>query len=259
MISALLPFMAGTGASSEGTGWLAELWSRITGGFVRTQGLDASPWVLLALVAGAVVLSIPRATWRWFGLYVTFVHELGHAFAALMAGHRISGIQLRFDHSGQMRSLGRGGFGAVWAGFWGYPVPAVTGLALIWAASQGWATAALSLGVLVLAAALLFIRNLQGLAIAAGCAASAVLLVWFVPAGMVAYTVVTLGIALVAGAVRDWINLLSVHTRRRHALSSSDAWILAQRTGIPAALWLTAFALVIAASAAGSLWLLAPL
>ena len=259
MTRVLLPLMGGTGASGAGSGWLAELWSRITGGFVRTQGLEASPWILLGLAATAAVLAVPRATWRWFGLYVTFVHELGHAFAALTAGRRISGIELRFDHSGQMRSLGRDGFGAVWAGFWGYPVPAVTGLALIWAASQGWATAALSIGVLVLAAALLFIRNLQGLAIAAGCAVAAVLLVWFVPAGLVAYTVVTLGIALVAGAVRDWINLLSVHTRRRQALSSSDAWILAQRTGVPGALWLTAFALVIAACAAGSLWLLAPL
>ena len=68
----------------------------------------------------------------------------------------------------------------------------------------------------------------------------------------------TLGIALLAGAVRDWLNLLSVHTRRRHALSSSDAWILAQRSGIPAVVWLTAFALVITACAAGSLWLLLP-
>ncbi|WP_312182000.1 M50 family metallopeptidase [Arthrobacter sp.] len=223
---------------------------------MRTDGLEAQPWILLALVAGAAVLSVPRATWRWFGLYVTFVHELGHAFAALMAGHRISGIELRFDHSGQMRSIGRGGFGAVWAGFWGYPVPAVTGLVLIWAASEGWATAALSVGVLVLAAALLFIRNLQGLAIAAGCAAAAVLLVWFVPAELVAYAVLTLGIALVAGAVRDWLNLLSVHTRRRHALSSSDAWILSQSTGIAGGLWLAAFALVIVASAAGAVWIL---
>lgn len=252
------PGMTGAGVSGDGAGWLAELWARITGGFMRTGGLEASPWILLALAAGAAFLTIPRATWRWFGLYVTFVHELGHAFAALMAGHRISGIELRFDHSGQMRSLGRGGFGAVWAGFWGYPVPAVTGLALIWAASQGWATAALSLGVLILAAALLFIRNLQGLTIAAGCAAAAVLLVWFVPAEQVAYAVLTLGIALLAGAVRDWLNLLSVHTRRRHALSSSDAWILAQRSGIPALVWLTAFALVITACAAGSLWLLLP-
>lgn len=259
MTRVLLPAVTGTSTSGGDPGWPAELWSRISGGFMRTEGLEASPWILLGLAAAAAVLAVPRATWRWFGLYVTFVHELGHAFAALSAGHRISGIELRFDHSGQMRSLGRGGFGAAWAGFWGYPVPAVTGLALIWAASQGWATAALSLGVLVLAAALLFIRNLQGLAIAGGCAAAAVLLVWFVPAGLVAYAVVTLGIALVTGAVRDWINLLSVHTRRRHALSSSDAWILAQRTGIPGGLWLTAFALVIAASAAGSLWLLASL
>lgn len=247
-----------SGAGSSGQDWFAGLWSKIVEGFTRGAGLDAPPWILAALVAGAVLLCVPRFSWRWFGLYVTFVHELGHAFAALMAGHRIQGIELRFDHSGQMRSLGRGGFGAVWAGFWGYPVPAVAGFALVWAAAQGWAPAALSIGVLILAASLLFIRNLQGAAISAGCAVSAVLLLWWVPPEMTAYAVVTLGIGLVVGAVRDWLNLLSVHTRRRQALASSDAWILAQRSGIPAVFWLGAFAVVIAASAAGTLWILRP-
>lgn len=208
------------------------------------------------LAACAVFLSVPRGTWRWFGLYVTFVHELGHAFAALSVGHRVSGIELRFDHSGQMRSLGRGRSGAVWAGFWGYPVPALTGLALVWSAVGGWAGAALSTGVLILAAALLFIRNLQGLAIASGCAAASILLVWFLPPAFVSYAVAALGIALVVGAVRDWLNLLSVHLRRRHALASSDAWILAQRSGLPAPLWLAAFAALIAACAAGTVWIL---
>lgn len=238
--------------------WAEEFWNRITAGFTRSEGLDAQPWLLAAVAAAAVLLSLPAGTWRWFGLFVTFVHELGHAFAALTAGHRITGIELRFDHSGQMRSLGRSRTGALWAGFWGYPVPAVTGLALVWAAQAGWASAALSLGVLVLLAALVFIRNVQGAAIAAGCAGTAVLLVWFVPPGLAASVTASLGIALLVGAVRDWLNLLSVHTRRRNALQSSDAWILAQTSKVPSAVWLLAFAVVIAGCAAAAAWLLFP-
>ncbi|MBF4995441.1 M50 family metallopeptidase [Arthrobacter gandavensis] len=238
--------------------WAADFWNRLTAGFARADGLDAQPWLLVFVTAAAVILSVPAPTWRWFGMFVTFVHELGHAFAALTAGHRITGIELRFDHSGQMRSLGRTRFGAVWAGFWGYPVPALTGLALIWAAVAGWAPAALSLGVLVLAAALVFIRNVQGAAIALGCAGVAVLLLWCVPADGTASVTASLGIALLVGAVRDWLNLLSVHTRRRTALESSDAWILAQRSKVPSAVWLLLFAAVIAACAAAAVWLLVP-
>lgn len=227
--------------------WAADFWNRLAAGFTRAEGLDAQPWVLAAVAAVAVLLSVPGRTWRWFGLFVTFVHELGHAFAALTAGRRITGIELRFDHSGQMRSLGRNGFGALWAGFWGYPVPALTGLALVWAAHAGWASAALSIGVLVLVAAPVFIRNVQGAAIAAACAAAAVLLLWFVPQVLAAYVTVSLGIALLVGAVRDWLNLVSVHTRRRSALQSSDAWILAQRSNVPSAVWLLLFAVVIGA------------
>jgi len=236
--------------------WVADFWDRITAGFTRAEGLEAQPWLLASVVAVAILLSVPARTWRWFGLYVTFVHELGHAFAALTAGHRITGIELRFDHSGQMRSLGRSRFGAVWAGFWGYPVPALTGLTLIWAAQAGWASAALSLGVLVLLAALIFIRNLQGAAIALGCACAAVLLLWFVPAGLASFVIASLGIALMVGAVRDWLNLLSVHTRRRSVLQSSDAWILAQRTKVPSGVWLLLFAVVIFGCAAAAAWLL---
>lgn len=238
--------------------WAVSFWDRITSGFSRTGGLEADPWLLVAVTAAAVLLAVPRQTWRWFGLFVTFVHELGHAFAALLVGHRISGIELRFDHSGQMKSLGRGGFGALWAGFWGYPVPALTGLVLIWAAQTGWASAALSGGVLVLAAALVFIRNLQGAAIAGGCAVTAVLLLWFVPATFAASVVASLGIALLVGAVRDWLNVVTVHTRRRRSLQSSDAWILAQRSGVPSVVWIGLFAGVIGACTATAFRLLAP-
>ena len=60
-----------------------------------------------------------------------------------------------------------------------------------------------------------------------------------------------------SGAARDWWNLVSVHTGRRRELASSDAFILAQRTGVPAVLWLGAFAAVIGGCGAAAWTILA--
>lgn len=233
---------------------IGQWFSKVASGFSRGAPLEAGWPVLLLIIAAAAVLTVPRPVWRWFGLFVTFVHELGHAFAALTTGQVVKGIQLRFDHSGQMHSMGRSRFAAAWTGFWGYPVPAVTGAVLVWAAFNGWAGFALSAGALIMLAALLFIRNAQGLLIAFGCAAVSVLLVWFAAPRVVSWVTLAVGIALLAGAVRDWLNVLSVHTRRRRSLQSSDAFILYQRTGVPSVIWLSAFAAVIACAAAAALW-----
>lgn len=199
--------------------------------------------VVLILLAAAA-LSVPRGSWRYFGLYVTIVHELGHAFAALMTGRLLTGIQLRFDQSGTTSSTGRGQ--AVWAGFWGYPVPALLGAALVWSGVNGWASAALSAGSILLVLTVLFIRNWQGLLILAAAVVVAGALVLFAPDAFLGHLTLVLGIALLVGAVRDWLNLLSVHLRRRHQLASSDAYLLARSTGVPAAVWLMLFGAVIA-------------
>ncbi|NKX52984.1 M50 family metallopeptidase [Arthrobacter mobilis] len=228
----------------------AQWWDKLLAGFERGAPLDPAPLVLVLILAGAVAVSVPRAGWRWFGLFVTVVHELGHAFAALMTGQVVKGIHLRFDHSGAMHSLARGSgaAGAAWAGFWGYPAPAVTGAALVWAAYAGWSGLALSVSALLLLATLLFIRNWQGAVIAVSCAAAAVLLVWYATPVFLGYFTLAVGVALLVGAVRDWFKVLGVHTRRRHALANSDAYILSRRTGVPAGIWLGGFAAVITAS-----------
>lgn len=231
-------------------------WQAVLAGFVRTDPPSVPTWLLLGIVAAAVVLSIPRATWRWFGLYVTFVHELGHAFAALMTGRFIHGLKIGLDHSGQLVSSGRRGFSATWSGFWGYPAPAVVGVALVWSASAGWAGAAASLGALILLVALIFLRNFTGIVVALVSAAIAQSLVMFADPTTVGYLILALGIALGVGSVRDFFKVAAVHTRRRRQLANSDAYILAQSTGVPSFVWLTGFAVVIAGCVALSAWLL---
>ena len=107
----------------------------------------------------------------------------------------------------------------------------------------------MSLGALILLAALLFIRNLAGVLIAVACAVVAQLLVMFTPKEAIAYVVLVLGIALLVGSVKDWFKVLSVHTRRRNHVQSSDAYILYQTTGVPSGVWLAGFAVVVAACA----------
>lgn len=243
--------------AAEGlTNTAATWWAAVLAGFTRTDIPSIPPLLLLAIVAAAVVLSIPRLTWRWFGLYVTFIHELGHAFAALMTGRFVHGLKIGLNHSGQLVSSGRHGFSATWSGFWGYPAPAVVGLALVWSVCEGWAGAAASVGALILLVALIFLRNFTGILVALVSAAIAQCLVMFADPATISDVVLALGIALGVGAVRDFFKVAAVHTRRRQHLSSSDAYILAQATGAPSFIWLIGFAVVIAGSAALSGWLI---
>lgn len=244
-----------TEVAGEAANGVTQWWAAVLAGFTRTDPPSIPQGVLLAILAAAIVLSIPRATWRWFGLYVTFVHELGHAFAALMTGRVVHGLKIGLDHSGQLVSSGRRGFSATWSGFWGYPAPAVVGLGLVWSVSSGWAGAAASIGALILLLALLFLRNFTGIVVALLSAAVAQCLVMFATPETVSWVVLVLGIALGVGSVRDFFKVAAVHTRRRNQLANSDAYILAQATGTPSFIWLTGFAVVIAACAAASGWL----
>jgi hypothetical protein len=225
-----------------------QLWQRIIEAFSRSAIPQVTLVELAAVLAVATALSIPRASWKYFGLLATATHELGHAFAALMSGQRLSGIRLRLDHSGTTTSYSRGRVAAVWSGFWGYPVPALTGAALVTSGFAGWGPAALATGTLILLASLLFIRNFTGLLITSVAVAGGGLLVLFVPSNFTGHVAIVLGVALLVAAVRDLAKLTNVHLRRRDRLSSSDAYLLYRATAIPSGVWIALFAAVIAAS-----------
>ena len=226
----------------------ATWWDAITSGFGRQDGLELDVLGLVFVIGIPLVVTLTPAVWRFFGLFVTFVHELGHAFAALMTGRVVKGISLNFDHSGQMNSFGRVGFSATWAGFWGYPAPGVLGLVLATSAVFGWAPLALSVGALILLVALIFIRNFAGAVIAVITAIAAQLVVVFLPLEWISVFVAALGTALTIGSLKDLVKVIRVHTRRRH-VQQSDAYILAQGSALPSGAWLTLFALVIIACA----------
>ncbi len=225
-----------------------QFWQRLVEAFSRTALPDVSLGELAVVLLVATALSIPRATWQYFGLVATATHELGHAFAALMSGQRLGGIRLSLDHSGTTTSYSRGRLAAVWSGFWGYPVPALTGAALVWSGFYGWGPAALTAGSLILVLSLLFIRNLAGFLITVAAAASGAVLVFFVPHAFTGHVAIALGLALLVAAVRDVIKLMHLHVRRRDRLASSDAYLLFRSTSVPSFIWIALFVGVVGAS-----------
>ena len=58
----------------------------------------ADAWVLVLCGLLAAGLCLPRRIWRWFGLVVTVVHELGHALAELVVGRRVMKIRIEGEH-----------------------------------------------------------------------------------------------------------------------------------------------------------------
>jgi hypothetical protein len=221
-------------------------WDRVIAGFTQTAVPAVSVTELLAVVLIAAVLSVPRATWRYFGLLATVTHELGHAFAALTSGQRLGGIRLQLNHGGTTTSYTRGRAAAVWSGFWGYPVPGVTGTALVWAGFNGWGPAAMSAGLLILLASLIFIRNAAGVLILLGAVVAVAAMIINVPAAFTGHVAIILGVALLVAAVRDLFKLSNVHLRRRDQLRSSDAYILYRATAVPSGVWIALFFLVVA-------------
>lgn len=229
-----------------------QLWQRVLEAFTRTAIPDVTVIELAVVLALATALSIPRATWQYFGLLATATHELGHAFAAVMSGQRLSGIRLRLDHSGTTTSFSRGRLAAVWSGFWGYPVPALTGAALVTSGFAGWGPAALATGTLILLASLLFMRNFAGFLITGIAIAAGAFVVLFVPSSLASHVAIILGMALLVAAVRDLAKLTNVHLKRRDRLASSDAYLLYRATSVPSGIWIALFTAVVAGS-----WLVA--
>lgn len=223
-------------------------WDRILAGFTHSPSPHVTGTELTVVILLAVAVSLPRITWRYFGLFATVTHELGHAFAALMTGQRLGGIRLGLDHSGTTTTYSRGRLPAVWSTFWGYPVPAVVGAAMVWCGFNGWGPAAMSVGTLVLLASFVFLRNGIGILITAAAVLTAGLLVLFVPPEFNGHVMIVLGLALLVAAVRDLGKLANVHLRHRDRLPTSDAFLLYRATSVPAAIWILFFAAVVAGS-----------
>ena len=213
--------------------------------FAHTPPVAIPLPVLLAILAAAAALSLPRASWQYFGLFATLVHELGHAVAAILTGRAVHGIRIRRNHSGDALSSGRGMFGTVVSGVFGYPAPAIVGAAQLWSVFAGFTSVALFAGGIVLMLTLFVIRNLFGAVVVFVSAGISALLWFFATPTVQGYALLVIGIALLVGSVRALLTVIDVHLRRRDQLATSDAYLLYRRTGIPSPFWLLLFTALI--------------
>lgn len=225
-----------------------DLWNKLLDTLSRADAPSVTLTELVLALLAAASLSVPRRSWKYFGLLATATHEMGHAVAAVLSGQRLSGIRLRLDHSGSTTTYSRSRLATAWSCFWGYPVPAIVGATFVWCGFSGWGPAAITGGGLAMAASLLFLRNLAGVLITLAALAGTLFLILVVPEAFVGHVAVILGLALLVAAVRDLIKLAHVHLHRRERLASSDAYLLWRATSVPSAVWIVLFAALVAGS-----------
>lgn len=213
-------------------------------------------WLVAGTAVLAVAVLVNRPAWALARHVLTLAHEASHGLAATVTGRRLGGVRLHADSSGETVSVGPArGLGLVLTTVAGYPGPALLGLGLAWLLHTGHLRAALWLGVGLLAALLLVMRNPFGFGWVLLCAALLVaVLGWGSPTGQAATAYAGCWFLLL-GAPRPLFELARARRLRRERDSDPDQ--LAELTGLPATLWLLGMlALALSASVLGTGWLL---
>jgi hypothetical protein len=231
---------------------LHRLWERISG----SQPLPPA-WVVAVTALAALLLVLSAVSWRWSGKVITIAHEGGHALVSVLSGRRLEGIRLHSDSSGVTYSRGRRrGPGVVATAAAGYLAPSLLGLGAAALLAVRHQTALLWLGLVLLGATFLAIRNAFG-AVAVLVTAGGVFAVsYFASAAVQAGFAYLVAWFLLLGGLRPAVELA-----RRGRLAgggASDADQLARLTRVPRGAWVAVFLLAGAACLALGARLLIP-
>lgn len=208
---------------------------------VPTADPAAGWWTLLAVAVALVLVALPVA-WRPARLAVTIVHELGHAVVGILVGRRFTGFVVSADMSGHAVTVGRSrGFGRVVSTWAGYPAPAIVGAVLTHIAFGGFSRTTLFAALVILMVSLVFVRSAHTLATVLVAVVAIGALWWWGSAALAAAVVLGAGVFLLLGAWRHF-GAVMAHGRRQ-----DDPQQLAQLTGVPTAVWVASYVLVLAA------------
>lgn len=211
--------------------WIAERWAA-----------DAVPslWVVGLAAAFIVLTVVIRPLWKLTRNAVTIVHEMGHVVVARLMGRKVSGIRLHSDTSGLAITSGKPrGLGVLLSALAGYPAPGIVGVVLVWTAFQGYAGAALVVLTVVLAVAVLLVRNLWGLLVTAVSFAGAGWALWAGDPVVIVTVVLVTGLFLAVGGFRAVFDLRRAHWSGNPG--ESDAVAAARESIIPATVWVWVF------------------
>ncbi|MFF4756046.1 M50 family metallopeptidase [Streptomyces sp. NPDC002514] len=230
---------------------LPDLWDRLWG-----SQPDPALWVVLATLAAALAVVVPRSAWRVSRNAVTIAHEGGHGLVALVTGRQLTGIRLHSDTSGLTVSRGKPhGIGMILTAAAGYTAPPLLGLGGAALLAAGHITLLLWLATALLVAMLVMIRNAYGVLTVVLSGGTFLLVSWLAGPQVQAafgYAVVWF---LLLGGVRPAFELQA--KRVRGAAGDSDADQLSRLTHVPAGLWLFLFhAVSLCSLIGGGRWLL---
>jgi hypothetical protein len=203
--------------------------------------LSASQVTVVLLLALIVVITPP--VWQVVRLGVTLVHELGHAGVGIVVGRHFTGFVLRGDMSGHAVTRGPvrgpGRIASTWAG---YPMPALLGAGVVWAALRGWSAPVITAMIVILVLALVRVRSALTVLVVLAALAWLGALWWWRSDTLQPQVLLGLGCVLLVGA---WRHLSAVLGDRS---SGSDPGVLAALSHLPRAVWNASFVLVCAAS-----------
>jgi Peptidase M50B-like len=182
--------------------------------------------LLIGIVAFLVVLG--QTLWLVARHVNTIVHEAAHAMVGLGTGRRVRSVRLNPDRSGDTDLVPPSGAGFIAAAIAGYIGPSASGLVAAKLISLGHIVAVLWLGLLLLAAMLLMVRNLFGGILILVAGGLLYLIVRYTPVGV--EIVVAYGVA--------WFLLVSgVKVVVEAGSNPKDARVLAEQTFIWASAW----------------------
>ena len=230
---------------------------------------DARPQAMTLLIAAAisVVLSfIPYAEFLTypFRIFVTFIHEGGHALAALLTGNSVSALSVEMSGEGLTRATTGGLFTQMFISSAGYLGSMAFGALLLILIRKAVAARIVLLGsglyvfaltmVFGLIKPLFLLTGLSGIpfTLLAGIIISVglVLIARFASAKVATFFVSFLAVQCVLNAIFDLKTLLFISSPFSNVTVLTDARNMAQATGIPAIFWTFAWI----AFALGILW-----
>jgi hypothetical protein len=202
----------------------------------------SGPQVTIVLLLALIVVITPPI-WQAVRLGVTLVHELGHAGVGIVVGRQFTGFVLRGDMSGHAVTRGPArGMGRIASTWAGYPMPALLGAAMVWAALRGWSAPVITAMLAVLVFALIRVRSALTVLVVLAALAGLGALWWWRSDTLQPQVLLGLGCVLLVGAWRHLSAVLGDHS------SGSDPGVLAALSHLPRAVWNASFVLVCAAS-----------
>lgn len=217
------------------------------------DGFTARP-AELAAAGAALVVVLWTLSWRMTRTVVTIAHEGGHAVVAVLVGRGLTGIRLHADTSGVTHSTGAGrGPGVVLMFFAGYVFPPLLGLGGAALVAAGHSDVLLWLGVGLLVATLIHIRNAFGAFVVLVTGAVLGAMAWWAPPAWQAGFAAALCWFLLFGGLRAVRELQ--RSRRRRRTTTSDADQLAAITHLPGGMWTFVFGLIGLAATVAAAWI----